>query len=214
MIGSQWAVYEQVALPNGNLHFYPAAHAITNPSGGVEFSMPNATTSSPAYANYLLNAYTASLSYSDTITAKINIVPSSAATTFVGNPDGHNSAMSFVRLFIQSNLPHGTYADCIATGNSNYWWATPTDGSTGSYTFGTENYSATLSVTLNPTDWSNVCGLPANYNSSTLSSFYASIANIKYFGLSFGSGGFLANGVGVNGTTGMAIFQLENYTIK
>ncbi|HZW55251.1 MAG TPA: hypothetical protein VFF30_03095 [Nitrososphaerales archaeon] len=210
MVGSQWAVYEQVTLPNGNLNFYPAAHASTIPSGGVEFSMPNSTSSSPAYVNYLLNTYTTSLTESNTITAVINVVTSSSATTFVGNPDGGNPAVSFVRLFVQSNLPNDHSSTCTGRGNvNNYWWADP---ASGSYTFGTGGSGpVTLSIPLNPADWSNICG---QFGTSNTAAFDSALANIKFIGLSFGSYYFFANGMGVDGTTGTATFQLVSYTIS
>jgi hypothetical protein len=43
MKGSQWAIYEEITLPNGNLHFYPADRATTMAIGGVQFEMPDAS---------------------------------------------------------------------------------------------------------------------------------------------------------------------------
>jgi hypothetical protein len=209
MKGSQWAVYEQTTLPNGSLNFYPGAHATTMSSGGVEFSMPDSTAAGPTYVNYLLDTYTVSLTEASTITATINVATSDPTTAFMGNPNGHNPSSSFVRLFIQANLPQDGSATCVG-GNSNvlnYWWAHP-----ASYTFttGGTGGAVTLTATLNPSDWSGICG-----NSGTLNpaGFDMALANIKYIGLSFGSGNFFANGLGVDGTTGTATFQLLSYTI-
>ncbi len=82
MVGSQWAVFEQTTLPNGNLLFSPAAHADTIPSGGVQFSMPDATASSPAYVNYLLDTFNVALTETNTISATINVMTSSPTTDF------------------------------------------------------------------------------------------------------------------------------------
>lgn len=209
MVGSQWAVYEQVTLPNGGLNFYPAAHATTIQTGGVEFLMPDATAASPIYVNYLLDTYTTSLTETNSITATINVVASSPSTTFVGNPDGNNPTVSYVRLFIQSNLPNDQSAEiCGINANmNNYWWS-----DTASYTFtsGSSPETVTLTASLNGA-WSNICGQTSASNAAAFSS---AIASIKYIGLSYGSGFYFANGMGVDGTTGTATFQLISYTIS
>jgi len=215
MVGSQWAVYEQTTLPNGGLNFYPAAHATTLPNdGGVQFAMPDATGSSPTFVNYLLDTFTANLSEANVLTATINVVASSGSTAFLGDTfGGYNlPTPSFVRLFIQANLPSNGSAGCVG-GNSNidnYWWADP---SFGSYTFvnGGSTSTTMLQVPLNPADWSGICGNPATLNTTA---FDSAISDIKYVGLSFGSGYFYASGVGVDGGTGTANFQLESYTIS
>ncbi|MHB1867439.1 MAG: hypothetical protein ACYCPP_00660 [Nitrososphaerales archaeon] len=222
MVGSQWAVYEQVTLPAGFLNFYPAAHATTIPTG-VQFSMPDATASSPAYVNYLLDTYTTSLTTGNTITATISIVTSLSTTTFVGNPDGGcplGTCPGAVRLFIQANLPASNVPNCVGNGynQNNYWWSNPT-----SYTFVSGSSGVvTLSVSLNPANWSNLCGQfgtsPPNpycapYTSCTVA-FDSALASIKDVGLSFGSGSYFSNGLGVDGNTGTATFQLQSYTIS
>ena len=216
MVGSQWAVYEQTTLPNGSLLFYVAAHATTISTGGVEFQMPDATSSSPTYVNYLLNTYATSLVEGNTIAATINVVTSSSATTFVGNPDGGcpaGTCPGAVRLFFQSSLAvtNAARSNCIGgfgTNENNYWWSNPT-----SYSFvaGGSGGTITLSVPLNPADWSNICG---QFGSSNIPVFNSALANIKYIGLSFGSGYYFANGLGVDGSTGTATFQLVTYTIS
>ena len=213
MVGSQWAVYEETTLPNGGLNFYPATHAITVPTGGVEFQMPDATGSSPTYVNYIMDTFTTSLATSNVLIATINVV-SSSTTIFEGDAFGGENVVTpaFVRLFFQSNLPSSNTSSCVGIGSNvnNYWWANPTDGSQGSYTFvtGGSGGQLTLSVPLNPADWSNICG---QYGSSSQAGFAAAIQNIKEVGLSFGSGNFFASGVGVDGS---ATFQLVSFTIS
>ena len=226
MVGSQWAVFEENTLPNGDLHFFPATHATTIPTSGVEFPFPDATSPSPTYVNFILNTFTTSLIESNTITATIRVTTSSPITTFVGNPNGGcpgastSTCPGTVRLFIQSNLPSDGSAFCVG-GNknvNNYWWSntpvTATLVSPGSYylfTTGGSGGTVTLSVPLSPSDWSNICG---QFGTSNLPAFDSAIANIKYVALSFGSGFFFSNGVGVDGTTGTATFQLISYTIS
>jgi hypothetical protein len=211
MVGSQWAVYEQNTLPNGNLHFYPADHADTIPTGGVQFSMPDASGSSPTYVNYLLNTFKTSLTESNTITATINVVASSPTTAYLGNPDGGNPAVSFVRLFIQANLPndHSAAVCGINKNVNNYWWA---DAAFYTFTPGSSPGTVTLSASLSTVTglWSNICGQTSSANSAA---FDSAIASISYIGLSFGSNSFFSNGMGVDGTTGTATFQLLAYTI-
>ena len=99
MVGSQWAVYEQKTLPSGSLNFYPAAHATTLTSGGVEFQMPDGASSSPTFVNYILDSYTTSLSESNTISATIDVVANTGSPSFLGDTfGGYNlAAPAYVR---------------------------------------------------------------------------------------------------------------------
>ncbi len=212
MTGLQWAVYGETTLPDGGLNFHPIAHATTISSGGVEFDMPDATSSSPTFVNYLLNTYTVSLTEASTISATIIVETSAGTPTFQGNPlwtaeYGSGITPASVRLFIQSNLPtmkSGTgYGDLY-----NYWWA-----DIQAYIFNSGSNTMTMTVTFNPADWSSIYGLHGNYNSSVNKAFSSALSNIKYVGLSFGSGSFFADGVGVDGNTGSATFQLISYEI-
>ena len=202
---TQWAVYGETTQPNGNLNFHPIAH-------GMSFAMPDATSSSPTFVNYMLDTYTASLTETNTITAQFS-VSVTGSPTIMGNPlwttiYGSPTTPAFVRLFLQSNLPNDGTASCVGGNDNegNYWWA-----DVDSYTFvasGTGG-TVTMSVSLNAANWSGICGNAA----SLTPAFDNSIANTKYVGLSFGSGYFFASGVGVDGTTGAATFQLLSYSI-
>jgi hypothetical protein len=229
MTGSQWAILELVDSK------IKTTHADTIPTGGVQFSLPDATGSPPSFVNLLTNGFTASLATSNTLTAKIQVVASSG-NRYVGNPDGScpvsgpTNCPGTVRLYFTSNLPQAGMSSCLGTnGNSqhtivanefDYWWSnTPlqaTDaGTPGSYyQFSPGGSSSgpviTLSVSLDPGMWSDLCGTVGSVN---VPAFMASISNIKDVGLSFGSGFFFENGVGVDGTTGSATFQLTSYTI-
>jgi len=173
--------------------------------------MPNATGPSPTFVNYLLNNFTVALTEASTITATINVVPTSGTPVFVGDTFGgiNGATPAFVRLFIEANLPSDGSATCVG-GNqnvNNFWWAdvdfyTFTDGGSGG--------TVAMTVSLNPANWSGICGHPA---SADAAGFDLALANIKQVGLSFGSDFFFASGVGVDGTTGTANFQLLDYTI-
>jgi hypothetical protein len=201
---TQWAIYEQTTLPNGDLNFYPAAH-------GSTFSMPDATSSSPTFVNYMLDTYTASLTEENTITATFTVTTSSGTTAFLGDTFGGSNLATpaFVRLFIQANLPNDGSATCVGRANvDNYWWA---DVDSYTFTNGGSGGTVTMTASLNSANWSGICGNPA---SSDVQGFDAALANIKYVGLSFGSGYFYASGVGVDGTTGTATFSLTGYSIS
>lgn len=202
---TQWAIYEQVTLPNGNLNFMPAAH-------GTTFAMPDATASAPAFVNYMLDTYTASLSESDSVSATFQVTTSSASTSFLGDTfGGFNLATpAHVRLFIQANLPNDGSATCgVGRANvDNYWWA---DVSPYTFVNGGTGGTVTMTVSLNNANWSGICGNPA---SGDVQGFDLALANIKYVGLSFGSGYFFASGVGVDGSTGSATFQLTDFAVS
>jgi len=228
MTGSQWAILE---LSDGKLL---TTHADTVP-GGVEFLFPDATAAPPGFANLMTDSFTASLMTSNTLTATIEVI-ASPSTMWVGNPNGDCPASSptncpgSVRLYFASNLPQAGMSSCLGlNGNSqhavvknefNFWWSnTPVPATLftmGSYyqfspTGGGSDGTITLQVSLNPMNWSDLCG---HYGTLDPASFMASIANIKYLGVSFGSGFFFENGVGVDGTTGSATFELTSYTVS
>ena len=205
---TQWAIYGETTQPNGNLNFHPIGH-------GMSFAVPDATASSPTFVNYMLDTYTVSLTESNTITASFTVTTSSTTTAIQGDPlwtteYGSPITPAFVRLFIQSNLPADGTATCVP-GNSNegnYWWA-----DVDSYTFvnGGTGGTITMTVSLNNANWSGICGNAAGSNQA---GFDNALANIKYVGISFGSGYFFASGVGVDGSTGTATFTLTNYAIS
>lgn len=202
---TQWAIYGQSTLPNGGMTFRPIGH-------GMSFAIPDATSSSPTFVNYMLDTYTASLSESDTITATFAVTATSTSTAIIGDSFGgvNPTTPAFVRLFIQANLPADGSATCVGghANEDNYWWA-----DVSSYTFvkGGSGGSVTMAATLNYANWSGICGNPASGNPS---GFDQALANIKYIGLSFGSGYYFASGVGVDGSTGSATFQLVSYTVS
>src|SRR5437016_10006519 len=203
MTGSQWSILE---LLDSKIK---TTHADTI-STGVQFLFPDATATPAGFANLLTYVFTASLPTSNTLTATITIVTSSSATMFVGNPDGGcpasspNNCPGSVRLYFASNLPQAGMSSCLGTnGNSShtvvanefdYWWSnTPVQATllnSGSYyqfspTGGGSNGPITLQVSLDPLNWSDLCGHVGTFD---MGAFMASISNIKNLGVSFGSG--------------------------
>ena len=224
MVGSQWTVYDLIGSQ------VQASHTTTIPTGGVEFPFPDASGTPAGYTLELLDSFRTSLANSNYLTAKINVVTSFPTTEFEGNPSGGcpDSSPSLcpgaVRLFFESNLPQAAsvFPNSCSGGNVNeynFWWsntpvpATVADpGSYYSFTAGGTVTPVTLSVQLNPANWSDECGTFGNQSYAATQEFNAAIAKIQFIGLSFGSGYFFANGVGVNGTTGTANFQLISYS--
>jgi hypothetical protein len=222
MVGSQWTVSNLIGTQ------VQTSHATTVPNG-IEFPFPDASATPPGYTLDLLDSYRAGLSTSDTLTAKINVVTSTLATAFEGNPSGGCPSSSpslcpgAVRLFFESNLPQAAsvFPNSCTGANANeysFWWSnTPiaatlaTPGSYYQFAAGGSNGPITLQVQLDPKNWSDECGTFGNQSYATTQEFLAAISKIQYIGLSFGSGYFFANGVGVDGTTGTATFQLEGY---
>ena len=231
LTGSQWAILE---LSDSKIK---TTHADTI-SSGVQFLFPDATGTPPGFVNLLTNGFTTSLATSNILTANLTVV-AAAGTMWVGNPDGQcagagagSNCPGAVRLYFASNLPQAGMDSCLGfNGNSgnmivanefDYWWSNPIvpvsaqHGIPGSYyqfstLGGGSNGVVTLKVSLDPMNWTDLCG---HRGTLDLGAFTASISNIKDLGLSFGSGFFFENGVGVNGSTGSATFQLNSYTIS
>lgn len=206
-----WTIYEQTTLPNGNLNFYPAGH-------GTMFVMPDATSTSPTYLNYVMRNQIASLAETNTFAATFTLTATLGSPSFLGDTFGglNLATPAYVRLFFQSNLPATipTTSNCVGPGHNdnNYWWA-----DAASYTFPSApsslsgSLTVSLSAQLSPSAWSNICGGVGDAN---VAAFDSALGNITQVGLSFGSGYFFASGVGVDGSTGSVTFQLTSFTIS
>ncbi len=174
------------------------------------------------YVSYLQEKV-GSLSPGEIVTATFTI-PSAA--TFLGNPDGHNSGANHVRIFFKSQLPEGFNTNPAIPGLNEYtyWWSNPVSYSFGDKTSGTTHLSGgsvvisvsgalitvTLTVTVSPAYWSDIYGHFGTYNSSTETGFTAALSGVTDLGLSFGSGSYFANGVGV--TQGVNTFTLNDFS--
>jgi hypothetical protein len=210
-----WTVYNRYTT-NGSQTTKTSAPAIQTATL-LQFPFPNAgsSTSNPTYTGFLLDKISLSLTNTQTITATFSVPATSSGTTFVGNPNGYAcGTATSVRLFFQSTGTGNPSGLTSTTFETHYWWANPTDGSIGSYRFitGVTTSTVTLSVPLQGFDWSDFYGHFGT--GSFAANFNAALGAIKYIGLSFGSGCFFANGVGVDYATGTADFQLLSYTIS
>jgi hypothetical protein len=228
MVGSQWTVYDLFVSSTG--FQVTSDHTTTISTGGVEFPFPDATARPAGYTLELLNSFRTSLTISNTLTAMIRVVATSGTPVFKGEPSGGcpGSSTSLcpgaVRLFFESNLPQAASVfpnSCVgkSVNEYNFWWSnTPvaativTHGSYYQFTAGGSGGTVTLQVQLNPANWSDLCGTKGDQAYPVTQEFLAAIAKIQFLGLSFGSGYFFANGVGVDYNTGTANFQLISYS--
>ena len=227
MVGSQWTVYDLFVSATGSQ--VDSSHTATVPTGGVEFQFPDATATPAGYTLELLNSFRTSLTDTNTLTAMINVVTSFPTTAFQGEPSGGCPSASTslcpgaVRLFFESNLPQAASVfpnSCVgkSVNEYNFWWSNTavaataaTSGSYYQFVAGGSIGTVTLQVQLDPANWSDLCGTKGDQAYPVIQEFHAAIAKIQFIGLSFGSGYFFANGVGVDGTTGTASFQLISY---
>jgi len=229
MVGSQWTVYDLFVSSTGSQ--VEASHTTTIATGGVEFPFPDSSGTSAGYTLELLDSFRTSLTSSDTLSAMIKVVQTSATTpVFQGNPSGGCPSSSpslcpgAVRLFFEANLAQAASVfpnSCVgkSVNEYNFWWSnTPvaatvlTPGSYYQFTAGGSGSTVTLQVQLDPANWSDLCGTRGNQAYAVTQEFIAAIAKIQFLGLSFGSGYFFANGVGVDYATGTANFQLISYS--
>jgi hypothetical protein len=214
MTGSEWSLLSVTCSSDGNCNSH-ASQGGTIPNGGVFFVFPNAgpSTTAPTYASEFTITFALSLTSSDSITASINIPTTCSmsgfspcpTTGFVGNPNGNACTpppRTTVRLFF-----HSTGTNSFPT---QYWWSNPS-----SYTITTGGtLGATMQigpVPMSGASWSNFYG---KSGTDAAAGFADAIQNIKDIGLSFGSGCFFANGVGINAATGTANFELLNYYVS
>jgi hypothetical protein len=228
MSGSQWTVYTLFESPTSSE--VDSFHTTTIATGGVEFPFPDSTSTPAGFTLELLNSFRTSLTSIDSLTAVIQVVVTSGDPVFKGEPSGGcpTSSSSLcpgaVRLFFESNLPQAASVfpnSCVgkSVNEYNFWWSnTPVTatllipGSYYQFTAGGSGGMVTLQAQLNPANWSDLCGTKGDQAYPVTQEFLAAIAKIQFLGLSFGSGYFFANGVGVDYNTGTANFQLINYS--
>jgi len=215
MTGPEWSLLSVTCSANGNCNSH-ASQAGAIPNGGVFFVFPNAgpSTSTPTYASEFTITFALSLTSSDSITASINIPTTCSppvgglspcpTTAFVGNPNGHAcGTRTSVRLFF-----HSTGTNSFPT---QYWWSNPS--SYAITTGGTLGATVHIGpVLMNGASWSDFFGKFGT--GAGAAGFADAIQNIKDIGLSFGSGCFFANGVGIDAATGTANFELLNYYVS
>ena len=106
------------------------------------------------------------------------------------------------RLYIQSGSWNYTAPD-----GSNRWWSNPVSFTLASGT-------ATLSVPLQPDQWSDTYGQEGDSSPTTEKEFAEAIANVNFIGMTFGGGCFFGHGVNISGPGATAQFILKSFTIQ
>lgn len=125
------------------------------------------------------------------------------ASSIVGEtyPDevGNNAG---IRLMFMG----GTYVDPVYGVTPNEWWSRLT----AAYVTSMKNGEAvTLTVTFDPSLWSNYYGHVGTESADTLAQFGDALGGVTRLGLSFGSGYFFSDGFAFN-TGGTAQVQLDS----
>lgn len=199
MTGSKWTVYNYPVIMPPNA-YTNVGHATTIPTGGVSFNFPDADDG--YYTALLLDNYNVPLSSVQTITATIQVVGDGI---LLGNPgsSGNSPTPAYVRLYFATTNNAGSGNGAFAY--TDFWWSNP-----ASFTFGSSTGTITITSQLQGALWSDWNGQFGTGAQAT--AFATALKNVKYVGLSFGSGWFFANGVGAS--AGSATFQLLDFTIS
>jgi hypothetical protein len=138
-----------------------------------------------------------------TVTATFGIT-APAATTFVGYDNCAGGLPPTVRFYF-----HTTGSSTFGTDDSNFWWSNPVSISLA-HLFALGPNGTTLSVSLDPANWSDRAGGFGNADAAHLAAFTASASNVTEIGLSFGSGCWFAFGDGSNPAG--ALFNLMKFS--
>ncbi len=113
-----------------------------------------------------------------------------------------------VRLYFDSNGVPGTGG---ANGNGGFythsWWSNPSSATITSITSSDGSQSATLSVLVDPTQWSDWNG---QSGTTVPDAFGAAAADVQDIGVSFGGGCFFENGV--TSADGSGTFALSSFS--
>ncbi|HEX9476991.1 MAG TPA: hypothetical protein VGA41_10060 [Candidatus Dormibacteraeota bacterium] len=194
-----------VADASPNWHVYnlaPSGRALTSPEAtGQGADLATFDFLSTPTTSYLMTHQGPSGLLGDirgrTVSATFSIDDSAGASLF-GNPDGDAcGTLATVRLFFQTSNAGGF-------DETHFWWSHP-----GSTSFAAGS-GQVITSSVDGADWSDFFGHFGN-DPAFASGFDAAAANATYIGLSFGSGCFFANGVGVQ--NGTATFHLVDFSV-
>ncbi len=150
-----------------------------------------------------IHSFTPALANASSLTVTYTM-QTTGTPIFQYDPDPSNTCTNpaHVRFWISDN---GWW---INDANMQYkrWWSNPTSLELN----GPGQFSMTVS--LDPAQWSSVYGAFGNQDSTTLSYFNDTLQNTYNIGLSFGGGCYFGHGVYVTG--GTATFILQEYRIN
>ncbi len=97
----------------------------------------------------------------------------------------------------------------LADGTPNEWWSNPAAVSVTSMDNGQH---VTLTVSFDPSQWSNYYGHVGNASPEYTTEFEDALSGVTRLGLSFGSGYFFSDGFGFN-TGGTASIQIDSIDV-
>jgi hypothetical protein len=101
-------------------------------------------------------------------------------------------------MFMRGYLPDGV--------TPNEWWSNPISAQVTSMHNGED---VTLTVSFDPSQWSNYYGHVGSESAGVTAQFYDALSGVTRLGLSFGSGYFFSDGFGFN-TGGTAFIELDS----
>ena len=139
--------------------------------------------------------------FGNTVTATLAI-KAPKGTTFVGY-DTDCATLPTVRFYFHTTN--------TALGESAYWWSNPVSISLAAL-FASGPHGATLSVSMDPANWSDRAGGFGDVDGAHLAAFQASASSVTEIGLSFGSGCTFAFGDGSNPAG--AVFNLVKFSTQ
>jgi hypothetical protein len=186
--GEQWKVYNVEPATSSYWDINKAQIVGTT----VQFPIQQfITQDTGSFAVYLLNNYNVSMTTSQTIAANVSWTP---AGTYETRSTACAATPGYVRLEFQ-DVTSGPYNP------NDYWWST-------TYLDLNAGTSGSLSVSLDPANWTNLDGQTGTGNVG----FTKAMKNVKLIGLSFGSSCRYASGVALVGATGT--FTLTSFTVQ
>lgn len=165
-----------------------------------KFNMPFALQPYGNTINYLSTAKFDKLQLSQLLSMTFRVVISPDVKFEYGYPINPGLRPANTRFYLQKGL--------ILNNNANSrWWSNPVscdliDAGSG----------ITLSVGLNPSEWSNIYGHMGNYSEGTIKGFITAVARAGRIGITFGGGSFFGHGVWVS--QGSATFVMQEYKVE
>ena len=151
--------------------------------------------------DYIMVPFTASLLTKSYITITLAVVLTSGAPIFNFKMEASNNGTSpaSVRALV---FKQGD----VGIDENGRWWSNPVHAVLSATTG-----QVTLTIPIQPDQWSNVAGKRGNYDAARLAGWQAALSNPRFVGLTFGGGSFFGHGVNVS--NGTARFVMTDYSL-
>lgn len=158
--------------------------------------------------HYLTQPYTGPLTIGQNLSATITInTTGNPVFLFDTQPDNNGNTPASVRFFVQV-LENRNPPPYVMIDPNARWWSNPV-----ALVLQNTGGQVILSAPIDPSQWSNVSGLPGNYDSDTLAGFNSAMQTHDSIGFTFGGGSFFGHGVGL-AAGGTARFTLSDFRIQ